>query len=272
MNLLKESIIEISSLSNPRLKDVSKLVKDSKNRRKNGLLVVDGRREIEEAVKASWLFEEFFYCEELDKDNSGAEVFFSKAKRSYKLTRKAFEKISYKKNPDGYLAILEEKFLKLEDVKLKKDPLVIVLESVEKPGNLGAIIRTAYASGVDLIILNDQKTDLYSPNVIRSSTGFIFSMPLVLSSIGKTFSWLKENNFNIFVTTLKGDKSHFEFDFKKSSAIIFGTESFGISKDWEAKKVENLRIPMIEGVDSLNVSVSAGIIIYEALRQRGKIK
>ncbi|PKM91505.1 rRNA methyltransferase [Candidatus Falkowbacteria bacterium HGW-Falkowbacteria-1] len=272
MSIFEEKIIEISSTANQKLKDIAKLVKDGKDRRRSGLLIVDGKREIEEALKSSWLIKEFFYCEEFDKDNSEIENFFAKAQRSYKLTNKAFEKISYKKNPDGYLAVFEEKFLKLKDVMLKKSPLVLVLESVEKPGNLGAIIRTAYASGVDLIILNDQKTDIYSPNVIRSSTGFIFSMPLVLSSAKETFLWLKKNDFKIFVTTLEGEKSHFEVDFKKASAIIFGTESFGISKDWKIKEVENIRIPMIKGVDSLNVSVSAGIVIYEALRQRRKIK
>lgn len=260
--------IEISSPANQRIKDLAKLIKNSKDRQKANIIIVDGQREIEEAIRLSWEIEEFFYCEDFNKNQNLLNFFKEKSKRSYKLSEKVFEKISYKKNPDGCLAVLKSRFLKLEDVKLKKNPLILILESVEKPGNLGAIIRTAYVAGVDLLILNDQKTDIYSPNVIRSSTGFIFSMPLVLSSIDKTFAWLEKNDLNVFITTLKGKKSHFDVDFTKPSAVVFGTESFGISDDWKSKKVENIRIPMIDGVDSLNVSVSAGIIVYEAIRQR----
>ncbi|MFA5420720.1 MAG: RNA methyltransferase [Patescibacteria group bacterium] len=265
-------MIEITSTSNQRIKDVAKIIKDNRKRQEEGVVVVDGKREIEEALRSGWLIEEFFYCSDFFKDGELADFFIDKSNECYSLSKKVFEKISYKKNPDGYLAIFKEKFLSLEDFKLKENPLILVLESVEKPGNLGAVIRTAYASGVDLIILNDQKTDIYSPNVIRSSTGFIFSMPLVVSSIDDTFDYLKNNFVNIYVTTLKGSKSHFDCDFKKSSAIIFGTESDGISDKWFEKDIDKVRIPMIKDVDSLNISVSAGIIIYEAMRQRDFFK
>lgn len=268
MFMPNKEIIEISSTANQKIKDIAKLVKDSQKRKGAKIIIVDGKREIEEALNSSWQIKEFYYCESFIKNDSDLDKFFSSAKLVYKLEEKVFEKISYKKNPDGYLAIFEEKYLNLSSIKLKENPLVLILESVEKPGNLGGIIRTAYASGVDLIILNDQKTDIYSPNVIRSSTGFIFSMPLVLLSVAKTISWLEKNNFNIFVTTLEGSKSHFDLDFRKSSAIVFGTESFGISDKWKSDKLENVRIPMVSGVDSLNVSVSVGIMVYEALRQR----
>jgi len=266
------SAIEINSPANQRIKDIAKLVKDGRDRQRAGIIVVDGQREIEEAIRLSWEIEEFFYCPDFNKNEEIISIIKSNSKRNFQVSKKVFEKISYKKNPDGCLAVLKSKFFKLEDIKLKKNPLILILESVEKPGNLGAIIRTAYVAGVDLLILNDQKTDIYSPNVIRSSTGFIFSMPLVLSSVSETFSWLKKNNLDIFITTLKGSKSHFEVDFTGPSAIVFGTESFGISDSWQKNKVKNIRIPMIEGVDSLNVSVSAGIIVYEALRQRKFLK
>lgn len=264
--------MDISSLANQKIKDIARFIKNARDRQRAGIVIVDGQREIEEAIRSSWKIEEFFYCSEFIKKEKEILKIKNISQKSFQVSKKVFEKISYKKNPDGCLAILKPRFLKLKDIKLKKNPLVLVLESVEKPGNLGAIIRTAYASGVDLLILNDQKTDIYSPNVIRSSTGFVFSMPLVLSSISETFSWLKDNNFQIFITSLKGEKSHFEIDFTKASAIVFGTESFGISKSWQEKEVEQIRIPMISGVDSLNVSVSAGIIVYEALRQRKVFK
>lgn len=262
--------MEITSTANPKIKKISKMIKDSSLRNGEGLIVVDGKREIEEALNSSWDILEFFYC--LDFIKNEEDVFLKKikikAKSSYVLDKKVFEKISYKKNPDGFLAIISFKKNNLDDFKLKKNSLILVLESVEKPGNLGAIIRTAYASGVDLIILNDQKTDFYSPNVIRASTGFIFSMPVVIDSIDNTISWLNKNNINIFLTTIDSSSNHFSADLKKSSAIIFGTEAFGLSEKWLSTKSKKIKIPMIKGVDSLNVSVSVGIIVYEAIRQR----
>ncbi len=268
--------LEINSPSNPKIKKIAKLLKDGSERQDEGVIIVDGLREIEEALKVDWEILEFFYCSELvEKNKKGPEaknmVFLSK--EAYVLSKKVFEKISYKKTPDGFLAVFRYKEKKLEDFKLKNNPLVLVLESVEKPGNLGGIIRTAYASGVDLVILNDQKTDFYSPNVIRSSTGFIFSVPLVLASVEETKKYLKEKNIPVFLTAIKNAKNYLEVDFKKGGAIIFGTEAFGLSNKWLNGKFTKIKIPMIDGVDSLNVSVSVGIIVYEALRQRNiKIK
>jgi RNA methyltransferase, TrmH family len=263
--------LEINSLSNLKIKKITKLLKDGPERQAEGIIIVDGLREIEEALRAGWEISEFFYCPELvEKNKKGPEsknmVFLSKD--AYSLTKKVFEKISYKKTPDGFLAVLNHKEKKLKDFKLKNNPLILVLESVEKPGNLGGIIRTAYASGVDLVILNNQKTDFYSPNVIRSSTGFIFSVPLVIASIEETNKYLKEKNIPVFLTAIKDAKNYLEADFKKGGAIVFGTEAFGLSDNWLNKKFTKIKIPMIEGVDSLNVSVSVGIIIYEALRQK----
>ncbi len=266
--MLKNNHIEINSLSNNKIKDIVKLIKNAKLRQSEGIIIVDGKREIEEAIKADWPILEFFYCLDLIKDNKNFDKIIKFSKNVYNLSKKAFEKISYKKNPDGYLAVLKTKFLKFEDLKIKKDPLILVLESLEKPGNLGAIIRTAYASGVDLIILNDQKTDLYSPNVIRSSTGFIFSMPLVIASIQDTLKYLQKNNINTFTTSLNTEKNHFSVDLKAGIAIVFGSEAFGLSPLWLKKGIESIKIPMIKGVDSLNVSVSVAIVVYEALRQR----
>jgi TrmH family RNA methyltransferase len=271
-------ILEINSLSNPKIKEITKLSKDGQLRQEKNIIIVDGQREIAEAIKNKWKIEEFFCCldfiEKKDKINNNIEVekIIKLANKSYKLSTKAFDKISYKKNPDGFLAVLKTKKINLNDIKLKKNPLILVLESVEKPGNLGGIIRTAYASGVDLIILNDQKTDIFSPNVIRSSTGFIFSIPLVITSIEDTYDWLIKNKIQILSTSIKAKQNHFSTDFKKASALIFGTEADGLTNKWLEKKTTAIKIPMIPGVDSLNVSVSVGIIIYEAMRQRLKFK
>lgn len=269
-DFIEKEIEEISSLANPKVKRLVKLAKDAKFRQEENIVLIDGCREIEEAVKGSWKVDEFYFCEKfIDEKNKD---FFSKLKKTspniYSLSPQAFEKVSYKKNPDGFLVLTKSKEQKFSDLKLNKNPLVLILESVEKPGNLGAIIRTAYASGVDLIILNDQKTDLYSPNVIRSSTGFIFSMPLVLGSVSETVEWLKKQNIKVLSTSITATKNHFEIDYKSGTAIVFGTEAFGLSDLWLKSEHEQIKIPMIDGVDSLNVSVSVAIIVYEAIRQR----
>lgn len=272
---IKNNFIEITSFVNPKIKLVKKLLKDATLRQELGLILVDGRRDIEEALKAGWEIKDFFYSKDIIEGRSEIKLinfFINKSKINYKVEKKIFENISYKKNPDGFLAILESKFLKFNDLKIKKEPLILVLESVEKPGNLGAIIRTAYAAGVDLIVLNDQKTDLYSPNVIRASTGFIFSMPLVISSINETIKWFNKNNIKILTTSLRAPKNHFKTNFKKGVGIVFGTEAFGLSQAWLDKGFNQISIPMVSGVDSLNVSVSVGVIIYEAIRQRNYFK
>ncbi len=266
----EKEIEEISSLANPKVKRLVKLAKDAKFRQEENIILIDGCREIEEAIKNSWKIDDFYFCEKFidEKNRKIFNELKKKALNIFSLSPQAFEKISYKKNPDGFLVLTRSKLQKLADLKLKKNPLILVLESVEKPGNLGAIIRTAYASGVDLIILNDQKTDLYSPNVIRSSTGFIFSMPLVLSSIPETITWLKKEKIKILTTSILASKSHFDINYKVGTAVVFGTEAFGLSNLWLESDNEQIKIPMIEGVDSLNVSVSVAIIVYEAIRQR----
>lgn len=296
-NYNKNKSLEINSLANPKIKQVVRLLKSSDDRQREKVIIVDGLREIQEAIKAGYKIEEFFYCldflknvgrindkkkyevnskleirdEDGDDKNFAIRKVSNLAKINYKLNKKVFEKISYKKNPDGFLAVVSARFKTLDKIRIHKNPLVLVLESVEKPGNLGAIIRTAYASGVDLIILNDQKTDLYSPNVIRSSTGFIFSMPIVMATKEEAVRWLNKNNIDIFVTTLIDSQDHFSVNLKKSTALVFGTEAFGLSDFWLKNNFKKVKIPMRPGVDSLNVSVSVGIIIYEAIRQRGAL-
>jgi len=274
-NIIKKEVLEISSLSNPKIKNIARLIKNGSERQESQTIIVDGLRETAEAVRAGWKIKEFFYCRDFLKKNINTkeiEELISSSEEVYELSEKAFEKFSYKKNPDGCLAVFSYRENSLKNIKLKKGPIILVLESVEKPGNLGGIIRTAYAGGVDLIILNDQKTDLYSPNVIRSSTGFIFSMPIVLADISETIKYLNDKKIDILATSILAVDNHFQVDFKKGGAIVFGTEAHGLSDKWLKAKAKKIRIPMIAGVDSLNVSVSVGIIVYEAIRQRKILK
>lgn len=180
-----------------------------------------------------------------------------------------FEKIAYREGSDGLLAVAIPKYADLQAFKpKKKNPLIIVLETVEKPGNLGAVMRTADAAGVDAVIIADPRTDLYNPNAIRASVGCIFSVPLFACSSEECIKWLKNNNITIYCTYLKASIDYLDADFKKASAIVMGTEATGISQQWVDAADQNIIIPMNGIADSLNVSVTTAIVTFEAIRQR----
>jgi len=259
-------MITISSLSNQKIKDLVRLQKASE-RRRQGLILIDGAREIELAKKSGVQIIELFYCPALIKKADG-RFFGLKSEQIIEVTEPVFSKICYKENPDGFLALAKPAVFTLETIKLSKNPLVIVLEAVEKPGNLGAIIRTATAGGVDVLIVNDNQTDIYNPNVIRASEGLIFSLPIVLTSVAETSKWLGEQKIKSFAAATTSSKNYTKVNFKKALAIILGSEAEGLSQEWIKSVDEVIRIPMQKGIDSLNVSVSAAIILYEAIRQR----
>jgi TrmH family RNA methyltransferase len=179
-----------------------------------------------------------------------------------------FKKIAYRENPDGFLALAKLKNLELEKIKLSKNPLVIILESVEKPGNLGAILRSADAAGVDAVIISDQRTDIYNSNVIRASLGTVFTNQVAVSSAKEIKKWLSHNKIKSLAATPEADKLYTEVNYKGGIAVVVGEEHGGLSKDWLEKADEKIKIPMAGKIDSLNVSVSTAIILFEAVRQR----
>ena len=179
-----------------------------------------------------------------------------------------FAHLAYKEKPEGIIAIAKSKTLSLSDIKLSPIPLILVLEQVEKPGNLGAILRTAFAAGIDAIIINSPQTDIHNPNVIRSSMGHIFSVPIAIASIAATVAWLKDNAITSYATAITASHDYSQQDYRSGTAFIMGTENSGLSPEWLAAADRQIIIPMKTGIDSLNVSVSAAIISYEALRQR----
>lgn len=258
-------MILINSLKNQKVKDLEKL-KKTVVRKKNNLVLIDGKREIESALEAQVEVNELIYCSEIAGDNNYFLKNISEEK-IVNVSKPVFEKICYKEKPDGYLALAKTKDLKLSDIKAK-NPLIIILEAVEKPGNLGAIIRTAYATGVDAIILNDSQTDIYNPNVIRASEGFVFKVKIVKANRLETVTWLKEQKINSYAAATGAKINYTKENLSGSIAIILGTEADGLSKDWLKAADKIIKIPMKTGIDSLNVSVSAAIILYEALRQR----
>ena len=257
---------KINSVTNPIIKAAVRLRKAGE-RQERGLIMIDGAREIELAVRSGCQLETLFYCPDLASVAIG-KLFGVAEGKIIELTAEVFSKICYKENPDGFLAIAPRPTHALADIKLSQKPLVIILERVEKPGNLGAILRTAYAAQVDAVIINDSQTDIYNPNVIRASEGYVFSEPTVSASFAATIGWLKKNKIKISGAATGGHKLYTAADWRGPVAIVLGSEADGLSPAWLAAADELVRIPMASGMDSLNVSVAAAIIAFEAVRQR----
>ncbi|TSD01906.1 MAG: RNA methyltransferase, TrmH family, partial [Parcubacteria group bacterium Athens0714_26] len=234
------------------------------------LIVVDGQREIGFGLKAGLKVVEIFYCPSLHKSKDDLKLLVNKNK--FKLTEVSepvFKKICYKENPDGFLAVAQRPQTALPELeRVDRDILVVVLENVEKPGNLGAIIRSAYAASVDYIIINNAQTDIYNPNVIRASEGYIFKLLPIEISVPDTISWLKKNKIRTLGASTSTKKEYTKANLGGRVAIVLGSEAEGLSRNWLELADDLIKIPMRSDVDSLNVSVSAAIIIFEALRQR----
>lgn len=254
--------IDITSLQNPLVKNIVKLRK-ARSRQEQELVVIDGLREIKVAFDYGFDFVELLRCPELSQ-----EEWKEAPLEATLVSEEVFHKIAYADNPNGWLALVRPRYRSLQDLKIKDKPLILVLEAVEKPGNLGAMLRTAYAAKVDAVILNDLQTDLYNPNVIKASSGHVFSDQVVLASREDTVAWLKDKKIKIYATNIKAAKKYTDINWRQASAIVMGTEATGLSDFWINKADNNIIIPMQEGIDSLNVSVSAGIIVFEARRQR----
>lgn len=254
--------MKISSLQNEKIKNILKL-KKSRERKKRDLIIIEGRKEIELALSSGMEIVDFFYCSKFNKLNNPFKI-----NKFIELGENVFKKISYRDAPDGFLALAKPKYLNKNQIKLKNNPLIVILESLEKPGNLGAILRTCDALKVDLVIMNDLKTDLYNPNIIRSSRGTIFTVPVISIEYDSTIAFLKKHKIKIFVTALLAKKNYLEVNYKFSSAIVLGSEDKGLSKQWLESADELIKIPMKGEIDSLNVSVSAAVILFEAERQR----
>lgn len=260
----------ISSPSNPRIKNIVKLQSGSRERREQNLFVIEGFREIERALLSGIELSEIYICPELDKESRG-EALQKKSPKAiiFLVSKPAFEKVAYREGSDGLIALAIPSPMKLNDVKLSHSPLVLVLEAVEKPGNLGAMMRTADAAAIDAVIVCDPATDIYNPNAIRSAVGCMFTTQLVTCSTNEVLKWLKEKGIRIFAAALTSEaKVYYSLDFKTPTAIVMGTESTGLSRKWLDESDVQVIIPMKGIADSLNVSVSAAVLLFEAVRQR----
>lgn len=262
--------IEITGLKNSRIKEVVKL-RDRKQRDKTKLTVIEGVREVIRAREADVTLEEIYFCEEFLASHMTEKAIRQLMTLETKLFRTnadVFRKISFGDRHEGLLALGRQPALTFKDLKLTECPLVVVLEHIEKPGNLGAILRTCDGAGVDAVLVCDSATDLYNPNVIRSSIGTVFSLNLVQTCAKEACSFLKKNNIKIFATIPGAGESYAQKDFTVPSAFVLGSEQKGLSDFWTQKADEQIAIPMKGQGDSLNVSVTSAVVIYEALRQR----
>jgi len=257
----------ITSTQNPKVKNLLALEKP-RERRKQCLFIVEGKKEIGMAIDAGYKIGNLFFCEELISIQE-VKSMATTDQLLIPVIRDVFEKIAIRENSGGVLAVAEQKAHRLEQIELSDSPLLLILEGVEKPGNLGAILRTADAAGIDAVIICDPHTDFYNPNVIRSSVGCVFTQQVASATSEETIKWLKERNVAIYCTYLKASKPYHTVDFSGPSAIIMGTEATGLSDTWVNNSSANIIIPMQGTIDSMNVSTAAAVVVFEAKRQRG---
>lgn len=263
----------ITSRDNPQIKHVAKL-KAGKHRRDLGEFIIEGKRELTRALEADIRLTNLFYCAEylkLEKHSDWIEPFRKNTQNIYEVSQSVFDKISFRENPDGLIGTAATYKNELNTIPRTPESLLVILDGVEKPGNIGAILRTASASNTHGIILTNAQTDIFNPNIIRASQGQIFNIPIIVSTVSDCLKFLDERNCQVLITTPDGNKSYWDCDLKKPTAIVMGSEESGVSAEWENyKKKTAIRIPMSGKVDSLNVSVSTAVILYEASRQRSK--
>lgn len=258
---------KITSAQNPKIKLLQTLQKKSAERRAQGLFVVEGVRELEHCLEAGYQLHAVFHCPDLLQQLPAGV----KAQQCacYEVTADLYAKIAYRATTEGIVAEVRERPLALEDLALSEHPLIVVLESVEKPGNLGAILRSADAAGATAVVVCDPLTDLYNPNVVRASTGAVFSMPMVACTSEECIRFLKEHGISILTAQLQDSELYYDTDMRGPTAIVMGTEATGLTQQWRRAASAHIRIPMLGITDSLNVSVSAAILLFEAVRQRG---
>jgi TrmH family RNA methyltransferase len=255
----------ISSVQNPLVKKILLLKEKSRERKKTGLFVVEGQRELELAQKGGYVLKQLLYCPEINSHvKPGSNV------ETIQLSKPVYEKVAHRGTTEGILGILEAKDHSLDNIHFKtKKPLVLVAEAPEKPGNIGALLRTADAAAVDAVLIANPKSDLYNPNIVRSSVGCVFTNQIGMGSTEQIIQFLKSNQIKIYCAALSASKNYVECDFTAASAIVMGTEATGLTESWLRNSDQNIIIPMQGEIDSMNVSVSAAILIFEAKRQRG---
>ena len=283
----------ITSAQNRKVKELLTLVEKSKARSAAGLFVVEGQRELGHCLDAGFIPEKLFICGEVMavqnnavngaktghlaeniEGKDGLDALIAKAEALnprlgvVQIPAFLYEKVAYRGSTEGIIAEVHSVPRSIEDLRLGERPLVMVLESVEKPGNLGAVLRSADAAGADAVIVCDPLTDIWNPNLIRSSVGAVFSVPVAVCTSADAIAFLKERGIRILTAQLQDSEWYYDTDMTGATALVMGTESTGLTQAWRDSADAHIKIPMLGRLDSLNVSVSAAVLLYEAVRQR----
>lgn len=238
----------------------------AKTRKQTGTFLIEGKRELELALKGGYKLQTVLFCSELIHEDK--LPYLEPSVELIQINKEVYQKLAYRDTTEGILGIAFCQSLELSDLKLPKNPLILVAESPEKPGNIGAMLRTADAAGIDAVIIADPKTDLYNPNVVRSSVGGLFTNQIATGTSAEVIAFLKHNNIAIYSATLQNSTPYFSPDYQKPTALVVGTEATGLTQIWRNASDQNIIIPMQGALDSMNVSVAAAILLFEAKRQR----
>lgn len=257
----------LTSLQNPQVKHTVLLQQKAAERRRSGLFVVEGLREVEQCLAAGFEVETLFTLSDEFGESRDWPV---PAASVIEVSPAVYEKIAYRGSTEGMLAVVRQRDMAIETLPMRENPLYVVLESVEKPGNLGAILRSADAAQADAVIVCDPLCDLYNPNLIRSSLGARFTVPVLACSSEECIDFLKRRDVSILTAQLQDSELYYDTDMTRSIALVMGTESTGLTQRWRDAADAHIRIPMLGKLDSLNVSVSTAILLFEAVRQRRK--
>lgn len=258
---------QITSIQNPFIKSLLLLQEKSKARKQSRQFIIEGKREIELALKGGYQFDTILFLPEIMDEKSISK--FSATTELIEISKEVYQKLAYRDTTEGIIGVARIKTLSLSDLKLSKTPLILVAEAPEKPGNIGAMLRTADAANIDAVLIANPKSDMYNPNIIRSSVGCIFTNQIATGTSEEIITFLKENKINIYAATLQNSTSYHTQDYTQSTALVVGTEATGLSNEWREAATQNIIIPMQGEIDSMNVSVAAAILLFEAKRQRG---
>lgn len=258
---------QITSAQNPYIKSLVLLQEKAKTRKQTGTFLIEGKREIEIATKGGYEILTILFLPEMISETEIQQLSIS-AER-IEISKDVYHKLAYRDTTEGILAVAKSKSLALSDLKLSKNPLILVAEAPEKPGNIGALLRTADAANLDAVIIANPKSDLYNPNIVRSSVGCLFTRQIATGSTAEIISFLKDQKIAIYCATLQNSTSYDTQNFTSPTALVVGTEATGLTQEWRDAATQNIIIPMQGEIDSMNVSVAAAILIFEAKRQRG---
>lgn len=258
----------IDSIQNPYIKRLLQLKDKSRERKKTGLFLIEGTREVTLALKADYELDTILFYPELFSE-AQVNNLTNQPINLIEISRDVYQKLAHRQTTEGVMAVAKSKTHDLNAIQFNnKAPLVLVAEAPEKPGNIGALLRTADAAGLDAVLIANPKTDLYNPNIIRSSVGCIFTNHIATGTTSQIIEFLKGHQIHMYCAALQASENYSNQDFTKPSAIVVGTEATGLSNDWLSFSTKNIIIPMQGEIDSMNVSVAAGILIFEAKRQR----